>query len=236
MKTKRKNVRSHALLPICLTLVSALAHAQKPEPVLPAITVVGKPEFSAVDSLPAAVGRVTRIDLDADTDQKRGLDAVLVDSGVAAWDAANSLGIANGLSVRGFVVANQGVSSLQVGRNFLNGHADLVWRFSRDPATVQSIDLVSGSDATLLGAGSPAASILYTTKSPEGIEAKKIGLTLGTSGLKRLVGDAEVHWGPVQTRAVVVLQKDDKGIQGQVSVALCPLPACSTARRLCARL
>lgn len=160
------------------------------------------------------MGRIISLQLDEQAVPPRALDQLLVDEGVAAWDAANSLGIANGLSVRGFVVANQGVSTLQVGRNFLNGHADLVWRFARDPATVQRVNLVSGSDATLLGAGSPAASVLYTSKSPEGVESRKIGLTLGTSGLKRLVGDAELHWGPFQTRAVLALQRDDKSTEG----------------------
>jgi outer membrane receptor protein involved in Fe transport len=164
------------LLPLCCT---AHVLAQQTPLVLPEVTITGRPVPKPVDILPGAVGRVTSVNLDDQATPPRGLDQLLVDEGAAAWDAANSLGIANGLSVRGFVVANQGVSTLQVGRNFLNGHADLVWRFARDPATVQRVDLVSGSDATLLGAGSPAASVLYTSKSPEGAEGQKIGFNTG---------------------------------------------------------
>ena len=191
-----------------------LAVAQQAVTVLPEVVISSKPDPATIDLLPAAIGRVTSLTLDDKTSPTRGLDQLLIDQGVTAWDASNSLGISNGLSVRGFVVANQGVNTLQVGRNFLNGHSDLVWRFARDPSTVARIDMVSGSDATLLGAGSPAASVLYISKAPEGIESKKISLTLGSSGLKRLVGDAEAHWGPFQTRAVIALQRDDKSIEG----------------------
>ena len=195
------------------TIYSALCAAQQATVVLPTINIQGQGLPAATDALPAAIGVSTQLELEDKAQQPRSLDQLLVDEGAAAWDAANSLGIANGLSVRGFVVANQGVSILQVGRNFLNGHADLVWRFSRDPATVSRVQLISGSDATLLGAGSPAASILFTTKAPEGVQARKLSVVLGTSGLKRVVGDAEFHWGPVQSRAVIALQRDDKSIE-----------------------
>ena len=49
---------------------------------------------------------------------------------------------------------------------------------------------------------------------PEGIASRKLGLALGSNGLKRLTGDAEWHWGPVQTRAVFAVQRDDKEVVG----------------------
>jgi outer membrane receptor protein involved in Fe transport len=201
---------------LCFALTaiySALSAAQQATVVLPTVTIQGQRQPAISAESPSGIGNATRIELEDKAEQPRSLDQSLVDEGAAAWDAANALGIANGLSVRGFVVNNQGVSTLQVGRNFLNGHADLVWRFARDPATVSRVELISGSDATLLGAGSPAASVLFTTKSPSGIQARKFGLVLGTSGLKRLTGDAEFHWGPVQTRAVIALQRDDKSVE-----------------------
>jgi outer membrane receptor protein involved in Fe transport len=197
-----------------ITWVSSCAWAQTPEAVLPAVVIQPTPAPLASALLPSGLGRVTVIDLDRAPATALHLDQLLIDQGVAAYDASNSLGIANGLSVRGFAATSQGSSSLQVGRNFLNGHADLVWRFARDPATLSRVELVSGSDATLLGAGSPAATVLYTSKTPEGAEFRKLGLALGSNGLKRLVGDAEWHFGPLQSRAVLALQRGERSVEG----------------------
>jgi hypothetical protein len=214
----------HAL--VFFSSVCNYAWAQAPAPMLPEVVIYPAPAPLASAVLPSGIGSTTAIDVDDAPASAQHLDQLLIDHGVAAHDASNSLGIANGLSVRGSAVANQGSSSLQVGRNFLNGHADLVWRFARDPATLTRVELVSGSDATLLGAGSPAASVLYTSKAPEGAEFRKLGLALGSNGLKRLVGDAEWHWGSagrLQTRAVLALQRDERtveGVQDERSVVL----------------
>ncbi len=200
-----------------LAWFSSCAGAQTTEPVLP--TVVIQPTAAPLVSggLPGGIGRTTVIDLDRAPATALHIDQLLIDQGAAAHDASNSLGIANGLSVRGFAATSQGSSTLQVGRNFLNGHADLVWRFARDPATLTRVEMVSGSDATLLGAGSPAASVLYTSKAPEGAEFRKLSLALGSNGLKRLVGDAEWHWGGaigLQSRAMLALQRDARSVEG----------------------
>ena len=191
-----------------------LAQAQSTLFVLPEVTVSPSSNNLRLDAAPSAMGPISTIDLKRAPPDFRQMDQALVDTGFAFMNASNSLGLASGISVRGFSVTNQGSASLQVGRNFLNDHADFVWRFSRDPVTLSQVQLISGSDATLLGAGSPAASILYTSKVPEGVESRRLGLTLGSNGLKRLTGDAEWHWGPVQTRAVFAIQRDDKGVEG----------------------
>ena len=193
---------------------SCMAQAQQAPILLPDVTVTQSGGGSLSDTLPSAIGLISTIELNAVSPGLRQIDQAVVDSGFAVVNASNSLGLASGISVRGFSVTSQGSSSLQVGRNFLNGHADLVWRFSRDPVTLSQVQLISGSDATLLGAGSPAASILYTSKVPEGVESHKVGLALGSNSLKRLTGDVEWHWGPVQTRAVFAVQRDDKGVEG----------------------
>ena len=207
----------HAL--VFFTCLSSAAWAQTSPPMLPAVLIQPTPAPQVSDLLPSGIGRVTTIELDRAPATALHIDQLLIDQGAATHDASNSLGIASGLSVRGFAATSQGSSSLQVGRNFLNGHADLVWRFARDPATLTRVELVSGSDATLLGAGSPAASVLYTSKAPEGAEFRKLGLALGSNGLKRLVGDAEWHWGggdtgALQTRAVLALHRDARSVEG----------------------
>lgn len=191
-----------------------LAHAQSSAPSLNQVTVSAqKPDQLAAD-MPGAIGQTTGISTEQLPPSAQTIDALLIDAGVATWDAANSLGIASGLNIRGFTAVNQGSSQMQASRNFLNGHADLVWRFARDPATVARIELVTGSDATLLGAGSPAGALLLTSKTPVGVKGKKIGVSLGTTGATRLVGDVEWHGLGLQTRAVVALQRNDKGIEG----------------------
>ena len=193
---------------------SCMAQAQQAPILLPDVTVTQSGGGALSDALPSAMGPISTIDLKNAAPGLHQIDQAMVDNGFAFLNASNSLGLASGISVRGFSVSSQGSSSLQVGRNFLNGHADLVWRFSRDSVTLSQVQLISGSDATLLGAGSPAASILYTSKVPEGVESRKLGLALGSNGLKRLTGDAEWHWGPIQTRAVFAIQRDDKGVEG----------------------
>ena len=197
---------------------SCMAQAEtqvQPKPfALPEVTISPARRNVLSNAVPSAMGPISTIDLNSTSPDLRQIDQALIDNGFAFLNASNSLGLASGISVRGFSVTSQGSSALQVGRNFLNGHSDLVWRFSRDPVTLSQVQLISGSDATLLGAGSPAASILYTSKMPEGIASRKLGLALGSNGLKRLTGDAEWHWGPVQTRAVFAVQRDEKGVEG----------------------
>ncbi len=188
----------------------AFAQSGLPEaPSLPIVTVQATFESPAT-----GVGQTTVVDLSRQPAFTSHLDQLLVDEGIAAWDAGNSLGISNGLSMRGFVVTNNDSSALQVGRHFLNGHADLVWRFSRDPATVARVEVIGGSDATLLGSGSPAGALLYTSRTPNGTPFQSFGLALGTSGLVRLTGDVERHAGPLQTRLAFAMQRGDKGVEG----------------------
>lgn len=173
-------------------------------------------KIESVDgAAPAAIRPVATIDLEsAPAASVLRIDDFLVQEGLAAWDAGNSLGLSTGLSVRGFASSSQGSTSLQAGRNFLNGHADLVWRFARDPATVSRLEFISGNDATLLGAGNPAASLQYVSKAPEGAEFFRFSAALGSNGLKRTVGDIERHWGAVQTRVVMAVQRDAKTTEG----------------------
>ena len=182
---------------------------------LPSITVRSSAAQAVEGAAPSGIRPQAVIDFESMPGAANlRVDQLLVQLGLAAWDAGNSLGLSSGLNVRGFASSSQGSSSLQVGRNFLNGHADLVWRFARDPATVSRLEFISGNDATLLGSGNPAASLQYVSKAPEGAEFFKTSGALSNNGLKRLVGDTERHWGPVQTRLVLALQRDAKTVEG----------------------
>ena len=83
------------------------------------------------------------------------LDDTLVGMGWASWDAANSLGLGADLNVRGFTLNAMGAPRIQASHVFLDGHADIGWMYVRDAATVESVQLLAGSDATLLGAATP---------------------------------------------------------------------------------
>lgn len=214
------SARGDALTQVTRTLFSAaafaicsFAQAQPTAPQLREIVVKPSPQDDVAPRTPGGIGIVHTLDLDAGPVTINRLDQLLVESGLAAWDASNSLGIADGFNIRGFSVSNQGSAQLQASRVFLNGHADIAWRFARDPATVSRVELISGHDSTLLGAGSPAGSLHYTTKSPEGHEFQRMGLSLGSNGGKRVVGDAELHVGPLQTRGVIAVQRGERGVE-----------------------
>lgn len=193
----------------------ATAQAVKPIKELTPVVVTGSQNLPIDAAAPAAIGEAARINLEQRPDATvQRVDELLIEEGYASWNASNSLGISTGLNVRGFASSNQGVSSLQVGRNFLNGHADLVWRFARDAATVSRVELVGGNDATLLGSGNPGAALQYVSKTPQGQEFIALGSSVGSNGLKRVVGDFERHFGPIQSRLSVALQRDAKTLEG----------------------
>jgi iron complex outermembrane recepter protein len=198
-------VVSFIALPVCAqndltTLKEVVITAPLPQP--------------ALSGQPSALAHVNTVRVESLPATATGLDQILADDGVAAWDASASLGLATGLNVRGFSVGNQGNSQLQASRNFINGHADIAWRFARDPATLERVELISGHDATLLGAGSPAASIHYTSKYPQGKEFEKLGFAAGSNGALRATVDKEVHLQSVKLRGVLAVQRNDKSVEG----------------------
>jgi iron complex outermembrane recepter protein len=201
-------------IPTLIHCVAATTQAQETSPTLKAVVITAPAPQPSMHAQPSALGHVTDIDIQKLVPAVTGLDQVLADEGVAVWDASASLGMATGLSVRGFAIGNQGNSQIQASRNFLNGHADIAWRFARDPATLERVELISGHDATLLGAGSPAASIHFTSKSPTGKEFQKFGFTAGTTGALRATLDKEIHLQSIQLRGILAVQRNDKSIEG----------------------
>ncbi len=173
---------------------------------LPDVTVRAAVESEGSADGAAALAPAKVIDLGA-PGAATALDQQLVEQGWATWDAANSLGLAQGLQMRGFALSNQGVSQLQASRVLLNGHADIAWRFSRDPASLESAQLLGGHDATLLGAGTPGGALLLTSKTPTGTPFFKTQLSMGQEAGLRAVLDGERHVGPLQLRAVLAAQQ-----------------------------
>lgn len=62
---------------------------------------------------------------------------VLIESGLAGWDASGSLGLASSVQSRGFSVNPQASTGLSAGRILINGHPDVGRRFVRDPVTIE---------------------------------------------------------------------------------------------------
>jgi outer membrane receptor protein involved in Fe transport len=208
-----------AWLAYCCTAVS---HAQSqtavPVPVLPTVTVIA-PAYKleahqALQASPAAIGKIFDIDLERDVSGARRLEDVLVESGLAYWDASNSLGLSTGVGFRGFALSNQGNQQLQGSRAYLNGHPDIVWRFARDPATVARVQVLQGNDATLLGAGSPGGTVQYLSKTPVGTESLRLQLGANSASGLRLSLDAEKHFGVLQVRAVLAAQRGERTLEG----------------------
>lgn len=157
-------------------------------------------------------GTVVRIEPDAALSQK--LDAILVNEGTVYWSAANSLGISDGLGQRGFVSSNQGNSQLQASRNYLNGHADLAWRFSRHPATLERVTLAPGHDAVLLGAGTPGGALLQDSKTSTGAEHTRVALGAQSLGGRSATVDLDREWGAFGLRSVVAVDDGARSAEG----------------------
>lgn len=158
---------------------------------------------------------VIRIAPDAALPQK--LDAILVNEGAVYWSAANSLGISDGLGQRGFVSSNQGNSQLQASRNYLNGHADLAWRFSRHPATLERVTLAPGHDAVLLGAGTPGGALLQDSKTSTGTEHTRVTLGAQSLGGRSAMVDLDRECGALGLRSVVAVDDGARSAEGVTS-------------------
>lgn len=176
---------------------------------LPEVVVKAKQIDEARFRSPGGIGHISSVDVSEAPVSVTRLDDLLIEAGLVTGDANNSLGLSAGMSARGFSVLQQNSSQLSAAKVFLNGHPDIAWRFARDPATVERIDVLSGHDATFLGAGSPGASINYISKTPEGNEFKRLSVGLGSNSAKRFVADTEVHFGLLQVRSVLAIQRDD---------------------------
>lgn len=196
-----------------ISLCGAESWAQGAVRSLPEIRVVAPSPAELLQSQPGAIGRVVTIHLEDVASMPARMDEILVEAGVAHWNASNSLGLASGLGLRGFVASNQGSSQIQGARAYLNGHADVAWRFSRDPATVSSVQVLAGHDATLLGAGSPGGAVQYLSKTPTGTPFRRVSLGLNSAGGVRSKFDGEIHLGVLQLRAVMAAQRGQKTVE-----------------------
>jgi outer membrane receptor protein involved in Fe transport len=195
---------------------SGMALDRPPPRVLPEITVQAVPEDSAPSPAamsPGGIGADAPVAVDVPGGASR-LDDALAGMGWASWDASNSLGLGAGLNVRGFTLSDMGAPRIQASHVFLDGHADIAWMYVRDAATVESVQLLAGSDATLLGAATPGGALLLRGKAPTGRAFARVRMEAANNGLRRLVLDAERAAGPVQLRGVLVQHTGDQGVEG----------------------
>lgn len=161
----------------------------------------------SVTDAPLGVGQVWQFEAsDLSGTDSQSIDDFLSRRGIANTDASSSLGLAPSLGLRGFAVSAQASPGLTSSRLYLNGHADIAYRFVRDLSTVESVEVMGGFDATLLGVGSPGGTLQFFTKQPHGKDATQLMLTAATDGLLRTTVDIEKNLGPVQLRAVVAAQ------------------------------
>ena len=202
--------------PVALAVLqfAQLCEAQNLPNSLPEVRVTGSVPMDSLGAAPSGVGRIVRLDLERNAGSAARIDDLLIESGAAYWDAANSLGLASGLGLRGFTQSNQGTQQLQGARTYLNGHADIAWRFARDPATVSQVEVMHGHDATLLGAGSPGGTVQYLSKMPTGTPFRRVEVQASSTGGGRGVFDGEWHWGTVQVRSVLAAQRGERTTEG----------------------
>ncbi len=199
-----------------LTLVGALvattlASAQETShDTLPEIQVIGRALSEAGG--PATLGFSFSTQPDASGLQKP--EDVLVEAGLAGWDASGSLGLATTVQARGFALNPQSAAGLSTGKILLNGHPDVGRRFVRDPFTIERISYFGMTDATVAGASTPAGTLLIQSKTPTGQPHLSYGLAGASNGLARWTLDAEREIGALQVRMLAAQQVGDKTVEG----------------------
>lgn len=208
-----KNRPPLPLQTVALAVAAALAtpvFAQQLEATLPDVQVNGQ-RVTAVGG-PATLGFQASIPSN-DLELRKPGDA-LVEAGLAAWDVSGSMGLATTVQARGFAINPQSTTGLSNGKILLNGHPDVGRRFARDPMTIESINYVGMTDATVAGASTPAGTVTIHSKTPTGETHFVYGLALGSNGLARGTVDAEQHVGSLQVRLVAAQQSGEKTVEG----------------------
>jgi iron complex outermembrane receptor protein len=169
-------------------------------------------EASRPDTTPITLGFSVSAQPDARNQQKP--EDVLIEAGLAGWDASGSLGLATTVQARGFSVNPQSSTGLSCGKILLNGHPDVGRRFVRDPVTIERISYFGMTDAAAAGASTPAGTVLFQSKTPTGRPHLSYGLGGASNGLARLTLDAEREIGPLQLRMVAAKHAGDKTVEG----------------------
>ncbi len=169
-------------------------------------------EARRTDTTPATLGFSVAVQPDPRDQQK--LEDVLIELGLAGWDASGSLGLATTVQARGFSVNPQSSSGLSSGKILLNGHPDVGRRFVRDPVTIERISYFGMTDAAAAGASTPAGTVLFQSKTPTGRPHLSYGLGGASNGLVRGTLDAEGEIGALQTRLVAAEHTGDKTVEG----------------------
>ena len=146
----------------------------------------------------------------------RKLDDLLVEAGLASWDASGSFGLATTIQSRGFSLNPQSAAALSGGKILLNGHPDIGRRFVRDPVTVEKVSYYGMTDATVAGASTPSGTVLLQSKVSTGKPHFRYSLAGASNGLARWTLDAERELGPVQLRLIAAQQAGDKTVEGVV--------------------
>lgn len=169
-------------------------------------------EASRTDTTPATQGFSFSARPDVRNQQKP--EDVLIEAGLAGWDASSSLGLATTVQARGFSVNPQSSTGLSSGKILLNGHPDVGRRFVRDPVTIERISYFGMTDAAAAGASTPAGTVLFQSKAPTGRPHLSYGLGGASNGLARLTLDAEREINALQLRMVAAGHTGDKTVEG----------------------
>ena len=179
------------------------------------VTAPSNPAPQSVLAAPLGVGQSWQFEADDLRETiVNSVDDFLSRRGIVSTDAASSFGLAPSLGMRGFAVSAQAVPGLTASRLYVNGHADIAYRFVRDLSTIESLEVMGGFDSTLLGVGAPGGTLQFFSKQARGKEATSLTLTAASDGLLRGTVDVEKHLGNVQMRAVVAAQAGQRTTEG----------------------
>lgn len=176
------------------TLVATTAAAQ--EQSLPQVQVHGPQASAAAASLaPASPAFATLdvVDLEnlpaASADR---LEDVLKSAGVGS-SSNNAGGLGPGINLRGFDVG---------GRLFVDGLPDIERFYSRDLATVATVEVLKGHSSVLYGQAAPGGTINYRLQQPSGASRSEVTLSTDNAGLHRLVLDHDQPFGDAALRLI----------------------------------
>ena len=179
------------------------------------VTVPSQPASRSVLAAPLGAGQSWQFESEELRETvANSVDDFLSRRGIVNTDGSSSFGLAPSLGMRGFAVSAQAVPGLTASRLYLNGHADIAYRFVRDISTVESLEVMGGFDSTLLGVGAPGGTLQFFSKQARGKEATSLTLTAASDGLLRSTVDFEKHLGSLQIRAVVAAQAGQRTAEG----------------------
>ncbi len=202
-------LRLIGLMPVLFGLgvfASAALAAEVPEPARDTVTVVGTRDDAQPGlwggAVPALALAQSISSTPASDVARQGAMRVEDLAGLVPGLQAHvsSAGLSSAVYLRGFAVS----------RLYFNGQPDVQRLFTRDLATVERVDVLSGPAGLFYGLASPGGVVEYVGKRPRFAAARPLQVGVDTQGIGHAVLDATGPLGPDVAFRAVLSHRDGK--------------------------